>query len=335
MMRLRAPIALSLGDPSGIGPEVAAAAWRQLRGELAMFALGDPHCLAATGVPVRVIDDPAEAHVPDSRAFAILPIPLSGQARPGRPDPAHAQGVIEAIETGARLTLSGAASSLCTAPINKRTLREGAGFAFPGHTEFLAALCGVARPVMMLAGPDLRVVPVTIHIALAAVVETLTAPLLEETLRITHAALIAHFGLQAPRIAVAGLNPHAGEAGQMGREEIVLIRPVIERLRATGMDLRGPLPADTLFHPAARAGYDAAVCMYHDQALIPIKTLSFDAGVNLTLGLPIVRTSPDHGTAYDIAGTGRANPASMIAALRMADALASRRAQANGRGQDG
>jgi len=213
---------------------------------------------------------------------------------------------------------SGAAAALCTAPIHKQALQDGAGFAYPGHTEYLAALAGVERVVMMLASDQLRVVPATIHIPLADVAGALTPTLLEETIRITHAGLIRDFGLTAPRIAVAGLNPHAGEGGKMGREEIDVIAPVLARLRDEGMDLRGPLSADTMFHAAARARYDAAVCMYHDQALIPIKTLDFDRGVNVTLGLPFVRTSPDHGTALDIAGQGIANPTSLIEALRMA-----------------
>ena len=217
------------------------------------------------------------------------------------------------------------ASALCTNPIHKKALKDGAGFAFPGHTEYLAHLSGAARPVMMLAAPALRVVPVTIHIPLAEVPAALTPALLEETLRITHAGLVADFGIAAPRIAVAGLNPHAGEGGAMGEEERTVIEPVLARLRAEGMALSGPLPADTMFHPAARARYDAAVCMYHDQALIPIKTVDFDGGVNVTLGLDFVRTSPDHGTAYDIAGTGTANPASLIAALGMARDMAAAR----------
>jgi 4-hydroxythreonine-4-phosphate dehydrogenase len=215
-----------------------------------------------------------------------------------------------------------------TNPINKKALYDGAGFAFPGHTEFLAHLGGVARSVMMIAGPELRTVPVTIHCALAEAIRALDGPLIEETARILHAALIRDFAIPAPRIAVAGLNPHAGEGGTMGREEIGIIAPALERLRAEGLDLAGPLPADTMFHPRARAGYDAALCMYHDQALIPAKTLAFDEGVNVTLGLPFIRTSPDHGTAYDIAGKGLARPDSLIAALRLAGRMAAARAAA-------
>ncbi|MGB1209242.1 MAG: 4-hydroxythreonine-4-phosphate dehydrogenase PdxA, partial [Paracoccaceae bacterium] len=228
------------------------------------------------------------------------------------------QAVVDVIARGVDLARTGAASGLCTLPIHKHALAEGAGFAYPGHTEYLAALADVPEVVMMLASPMLRVVPVTIHIALADVPQALTPELLETRLRITRDALRTRFGLPNPRIAVAGLNPHAGEGGRMGSEEITLITPVLEQLRADGWDIAGPLSADTMFHPAARARYDVAVCMYHDQALIPIKTLDFDRGVNVTLGLPFLRTSPDHGTAFDLAGTDKGNPASLIAALRMA-----------------
>jgi 4-hydroxythreonine-4-phosphate dehydrogenase len=232
------------------------------------------------------------------------------------------------IARGVTLVRSGQARALCTAPIHKKALQDGAGFAYPGHTEYLAALAGTSRVVMMLASPALRVVPATIHIPLADVPGALTADLLRDTLQITHDALIRDFGLPRPRIAVAGLNPHAGEGGAMGHEEIEIIAPVLEQMRAAGLDLIGPMSADTMFHDRARATYDAAVCMYHDQALIPIKTLDFDRGVNITLGLPFIRTSPDHGTALDIAGRDLANPSSMIEALRMAHAMGGARAGA-------
>ena len=224
--------------------------------------------------------------------------------------------------------MRGEASALCTAPINKKALKDGAGFAFPGHTEFLAHLAGVGRVVMMLACDALKVVPVTIHIPIAEVPRALTEDLLTDTIRITHEGLRRDYGLTAPRLAVAGLNPHAGEGGAMGDDEARLIAPVIARLRDEGLAITGPLPADTMFHPAARARYDAAICMYHDQALIPIKTLDFAGGVNVTLGLPFIRTSPDHGTAFDIAGQGKADPSSLIAALRMAREMAAARASA-------
>jgi 4-hydroxythreonine-4-phosphate dehydrogenase len=321
----RPPIALSCGEPSGIGPEIAAKAWAKLGAHLPFVWLGDPAHLPA-GTPHVILADPSGAALAAQTGVPVLPVRFPSPATPGRPAPENAQGVIDAIALGVRLVQQGACSALTTAPIHKKALKDGAGFAFPGHTEFLAHLAGVERVVMMLAAPGLRVVPATIHIPLAEVPHALTAALLEDTIRLTHAGLIRDFGLPAPRIAVAGLNPHAGEGGAMGREEIEMIAPLLARLRADGMTLIGPLSADTMFHPAARAGYDAAVCMYHDQALIPIKTIDFAGGVNITLGLPFVRTSPDHGTAFDIAGRGLADPASLIAALRMADAMAAARA---------
>ena len=324
------PVALTLGDPSGIGGEIALKAWAALRDRLPFFLIGDvPHLAdlaARLGLSVQPIEAPTDAATAMARGLPVLPQPLPRPALPGHPDPANAAIVVDAIARGVALVRSGAALALCTNPINKKALQDGAGFAFPGHTEYLAHLSGAARPVMMLAAPGLRVVPVTIHIPLADVPAALTEDLLEETLRITHAALATDFGIPRPRIAVAGLNPHAGEGGAMGLEEIRLIAPVLARLRAEGLDLAGPQSADTMFHPAARARYDAAVCMYHDQALIPIKTVDFERGVNVTLGLDFVRTSPDHGTAFDIAGQGRANPASLIAALELARTMGETRA---------
>ncbi|HSG56482.1 MAG TPA: 4-hydroxythreonine-4-phosphate dehydrogenase PdxA [Paracoccaceae bacterium] len=318
---MTAPIALSCGEPAGIGPEIAAAAWAALKGSLPFFWIGDPRHLPQ-GTPIGIIRDPSEAVATSHDALPVLPQAFAAQAQPGRPDPANAQGVIDAIARGVELVQSGAASAICTAPIHKKALKDGAGFAYPGHTEYLAALAGVDRVVMMLACDALRVVPVTIHIPLAEVPQALTASLLTDTILITHAALRRDFGLDNPRLAVAGLNPHAGEGGAMGQEEIEMITPVLEALRAEGLDIAGPMSADTMFHAGARARYDAAICMYHDQALIPIKTLDFAGGVNVTLGLPFIRTSPDHGTAFDIAGRGLADPSSLIAALKMADVMA-------------
>ncbi len=316
------PLAVSCGEPAGIGTEVALKAWEQLRDTLPFYWIGAPKHLPK-GISWQAITSPAEALAVAATALPVMVHELDGQVRPGQPDPANARGVIEAIARGAHAAMSGAASALCTLPINKKALKDGAGFGFPGHTEYLAELAGGdTQAVMMLAAPGLRVVPVTIHIPLAEVPAALTADLLERTIRITHAALVRDFGLAAPRIAVAGLNPHAGEGGAMGHEEANLIAPVLDRLRAEGFAITGPLPADTMFHPAARARYDVAVCMYHDQALIPIKTVDFAGGVNATLGLPFIRTSPDHGTAFDIAGKGEADPTSFIAALRLADAMA-------------
>lgn len=321
----RAPIAVSCGEPAGIGPEVVARAWAALRDELCFFLIGDPAHLPGD-VPVRRIAAPAEAAAAMPDALPVLDRPFPGTLTPGTPDPRHAQGVIDAIAEGVALVQSGQALALCTAPIHKQALQEGAGFPHPGHTEFLAALAGKTRVVMMLASDQLRVVPATIHIPLRAVPAALTPELLEDTIRITHAGLIRDFGIARPRIAVAGLNPHAGEGGKMGREEIDMITPLLARLRNEGLDLRGPLSADTMFHAGARDTYDAAIAMYHDQALIPIKTLDFDRGVNVTLGLPFIRTSPDHGTALDIAGRGVANPSSMIEALRLAASMGAARA---------
>ncbi|REC58446.1 4-hydroxythreonine-4-phosphate dehydrogenase PdxA [Rhodosalinus sediminis] len=315
------PVAVTCGEPAGIGPELAAKAWEKLGATLPFFLIGDPRHLPA-GTPVAEIAAPEEAAGAAAHGLPVLAHPFPAAATPGRPDPRNAQGVIDAIARGVALVQEGAAGAVCTLPIHKQALAEGAGFAYPGHTEYLAALAGVDDVVMMLASPELRVVPATIHIPLSEVPGALTAAHLETVLRLTHDGLRTRFGLARPRIAVAGLNPHAGEGGRMGREEIEVIAPVLDRLRAEGMDLDGPRAADTMFHAAARAGYDAAVAMYHDQALIPIKTLDFDRGVNLTLGLPFVRTSPDHGTAFDIAGTGRANAASTVAALRLAAELA-------------
>lgn len=323
------PVILTSGDPSGIGPEIAVKARLSLGAKLPFVWIGDPRHLPSGTVFAEVGDLAAVAQVPP-HVLAVLAHRFAAQAVPGTPDPANAAGVIEVIERAVALVQAGAAEAICTAPIHKKALKDGAGFAFPGHTEFLAHLAGVSRVVMMLACEGLRVVPVTIHIPLADVPGTLTPALLEETIRITHRGLVRDFGLAVPRLLVAGLNPHAGEGGAMGHEDATVIAPVIARLAAEGMAIRGPASADTMFHAGARAGYDAAVCMYHDQALIPIKTIDFAGGVNLTLGLPFVRTSPDHGTAYDIAGQGRADPSSLIAALQMAARMGAARRASHG-----
>ena len=319
-----APVALTCGDPAGIGPEIAVQAWEALGGTLPFFWIGDPAHLPP-GTPITQIQHPADAAGAAAQGLPVLPHPFPAPARPGQPDHRNAASIVDVIARAVGLAQSGAASAVTTCPISKKVLIDGAGFAFPGHTEFLAELGGGAPVAMMLACPALRVVPATIHIPLAEVPAALTPETVETAIRITHAALQKDFGVAAPRIAVAGLNPHAGEGGALGAEDSAVIAPVLDRLRTEGMDLKGPLPADTMFHEAARATYDAAVAMYHDQALIPIKTLDFEGGVNVTLGLPFVRTSPDHGTAFDIAGTGRASPTSLINALRMAAEIAARR----------
>ena len=323
----RAPIALTCGEPAGVGPELAHKAWQLLGTDLPFFLIGDPRHLPA-GVSAIEITDPAETASAALHGIPVLAHRFAAPAVAGQANPENAQGVIDVISRGVDLVQSGLASALCTGPIHKKALQDGAGFGFPGHTEFLAHLAGVDRVVMMLASDQLRVVPVTIHIALAEVPQVLTADLLAENIRITHAALKRDFGIQTPRIAVAGLNPHAGEGGAMGQEEIEMIAPLLEKLRAEGLEITGPMPADTMFHDRARAGYDVAICMYHDQALIPIKTLDFDRGVNVTLGLPFIRTSPDHGTAFDIAHQGIAKPTSLIEALKMAKRMAIARSNA-------
>ncbi|MDJ1007034.1 MAG: 4-hydroxythreonine-4-phosphate dehydrogenase PdxA [Paracoccaceae bacterium] len=314
-MRDTRPVAISCGEPAGIGPEIAVKAWAALGNDIPLLWIGDPDHLP----PDTPVTELASAGArPAAGTVGVLALDLPGAAQAGQPRPEHAAGIIEAVTVGAALAASGEARALVTAPISKKALIDGAGFAFPGHTEFLADLAGCHRVVMMLAGPDLRVVPATIHIPLAEVPRRLNEELLIETVEITAAALIRDFGLAAPRIALSGLNPHAGEGGAMGDEEIRIIAPAVAALKARGLAVRGPLPADTMFHARARAGYDAAVCMYHDQALVPLKTIAFDDGVNVTLGLPFVRTSPDHGTAFDIAGRDIADPTSMIAAIRLA-----------------
>ena len=328
-MTTRRPVIISCGEPAGVGPEVVAKAWAQLRGTLPLVWVGDPAHLPK-GTPFRTIADPSEAAGICAEVLPVLAHPFPAPATPGEPATQNAAEVIAVIARAVALVQAGAGLALCTAPLHKGALYAGAGFAFPGHTEFLAHLAGDVPVVMMLASdridPPLRVVPATIHISLSKVPGALTETLLADTIEITRAALIRDFGFANPRIAVAGLNPHAGEGGKMGREEIDLIEPLVQRYHDMQWHIFGPVAADTLFHPAARRRYDAAICMYHDQALIPIKTLDFAGGVNLTLGLPFVRTSPDHGTAFDIAGKGLADPASMIAALEMAAHLGTRRA---------
>jgi 4-hydroxythreonine-4-phosphate dehydrogenase len=315
------PIVLTCGDPAGIGPELAIKARLALGVEVPFAWMGDPRHLPK-GVDIALILAPAQARGIAASVLPVIRHDFAALTPHGEPVAENAQGVIDVIRRAVSLAQSGDAGAICTAPIHKKALKDGANFAFPGHTEFLAHLAGMDTAVMMLASAELRVVPVTIHIALDQVRETLTAELLRETILITHAALIRDFCLPNPRIAVAGLNPHAGEGGAMGVEEITLIRPVLDALRDKGLNIIGPMSADTMFHARARAGYDVAICMYHDQALIPIKTIDFDGGVNVTLGLPFIRTSPDHGTAYDIAGRGIARPDSLIAALRLAHQMA-------------
>jgi 4-hydroxythreonine-4-phosphate dehydrogenase len=316
------PFAVPLGDPAGIGPEIVAKAWaRRSDADLPpFFAVGDSAALRAVwDGPVTIISTPVEASGTFGKALPCLQVADAGPVVPGTPTTDGARAAFQSLEVAVGLARNGSAGGIVTAPVGKAQLYE-VGFTHPGQTEFIAERCGVSAQnvVMMLAGPSLRVVPITIHVALADVPTALTADLIRARALITARGLQRNFGIAAPRLAVAGLNPHAGEDGALGREEIEMIIPAIEALRADGLDIAGPFAADGMFHARARAGYDAALCMYHDQALIPIKTLDFDEGVNITLGLPIVRTSPDHGTAFGIAGQDRANPGAMIAAIRMA-----------------
>jgi 4-hydroxythreonine-4-phosphate dehydrogenase len=330
------PLALTLGEPAGIGPDITLKAWLR-KEELKLppfYLLGDHDFIArrarALGLDIKLADvsaDDAAATFP--RALPVVSTGHAATAEPGRPDHHSADAALASIRQAVSDVAAKRASAVVTNPIAKGVLYR-AGFRHPGHTEYLAELAAsnghVPQPVMMLWSPVLAVVPVTIHVSVREALAQLTTDLIVSTARIVAAQLKSRFGLAQPRLAMSGLNPHAGEDGTLGTEEATLIAPAIEILRGNGIDVRGPLPADTMFHAAARKNYDCAICMYHDQALIPIKTLAFDDAVNVTLGLPFVRTSPDHGTAFDIAGTGRANPASLIAALRLAERMAAARA---------
>ena len=333
------PLAVSIGDPSGVGADVALSAWLQRKGlSLPTFLLiADPAQLSARAqhlglnVPIATISTPADACDVFDVKLPVLALKNTHKESPGKPLPENAAGVIEAIERAVALTLSGETSAVVTCPIAKKPLYD-AGFKHPGHTEFLAELASkhlgrTVIPVMMLAGPELRAVPVTIHIPLVEVPRLLTKDDILEVAYITAQELTDRFGIAAPRIAISGLNPHAGEGGALGKEDDAIIRPAVEELQREGINAWGPLPADTMFHAQARVTYDVAICMYHDQALIPAKALAFDETVNVTLGLPFIRTSPDHGTAFDIAGKGIARPDSLIASIRLAQELAENEAR--------
>ena len=333
MPDLRLPIAITIGEPAGIGPDVILQSWL-LRDQLKpFFVLGDVDLLkeraSMMGIQVPVSNaSPDNAEQVFDNALPVVPLKNPLTSEPGVASSTDGAGVIEAIETAVDHIKTGKVRAMVTAPINKKSLYD-AGFSYPGHTEFLASLAegwggsnsGTIQPVMMLAGPKLRAVPVTIHIPLAEVPSALTTEKIIEIATITAIDLKRRFGIANPRLAVSGLNPHAGEEGAMGSEDRTIIKPAVTALNASGIAAIGPLPADTMFHERARATYDVAICMYHDQALIPAKALDFDHTVNVTLGLPFVRTSPDHGTAFDIAGSGKANPSSMIAAIQMADEM--------------
>jgi 4-hydroxythreonine-4-phosphate dehydrogenase len=327
------PLALTLGEPAGIGPDITLKAWLR-RDDLNLppfYLLGDRdflhHRAKTLGLDVKLADvDASDAAAAFAQALPVVATGRAATALPGRPHSSSAEAALASIRQAVSDERAGHASAVVTNPIAKSVLYR-AGFQHPGHTEFLAELAAsnghMPQPVMMLWSPALVVVPVTIHLSLREAVEKLSTDLIVTTARIVAAALKARFGLANPRLAIAGLNPHAGEDGSLGTEDLTIVAPAIEILRGEGLAVTGPLPADTMFHEAARKTYDCAICMYHDQALIPVKTLAFDDAVNVTLGLPFIRTSPDHGTAFDIAGTGRANPASLIAALRLAARMAS------------
>ena len=317
-----APLAIALGDPAGIGPEIVAKAWerREAEGLSPFFAVGDVKAIEAVWQgPVRPVADPSEASGCFFDALPVIQLDAGGSVTPGAPDMEGARNSLDALELAVGLTRSGAASALVTGPVSKAQL-YAVGFVHAGQTEFIAERCGVSSELvaMMLVGPTLKTVPVTVHMPLRDVPDALTVERIVAKGRAAVRGLQRQWGVENPRIAVAGLNPHAGEDGAMGREDLDVIVPAIERLREEGIDVSGPHPADTLFHAAMRSRYDVALCMYHDQALIPVKTLHFDEGVNMTLGLPIVRTSPDHGTAFEIAGKDMAHPGAMIAALKTA-----------------
>lgn len=334
----RPPLAVTLGDPAGIGPEITLKAWAALKDRRHSFvAYADPDQLGAVAeslnLPCPRVCTPQDADAVFAEALPVNPVRLPVPARPGHPEADNAPGVIASIERAVADTLAGRTGGVVTSPISKAVLYER-GFQFPGHTEFVAHLtreaawAGPRGPVMMLAAPELKTVLVTIHMALADAIAAITAETIVHTARVTLAALKRDFALAAPRLAIAGLNPHAGEGGALGREDIEIVAPAVETLRAEGHHVTGPLPPDTMFHAEARARYDAAVCLYHDQGLIPVKTLNFHGGVNATLGLPVVRTSPDHGTAFDIAGKGIARADSLIAAISLASTMAENRMQA-------
>ena len=329
------PLALTMGEPAGIGGEISLMAWQQRRQwQLPPFFLIDDlnritrlADLLSWNVSIREIDDPAQAVELFDQALPVLHQELAVKTTPGQADPRNGKAVLSSIEQACHFVGNGQAAAVVTNPINKEVL-YGSGFEHPGHTEYLAALAGLeSPPVMMLACPELRVVPVTIHLALARAIAHLTSDLVKHTIRVTADALRRDFAISSPRLAVAGLNPHAGEGGTMGSEELEILSPALKELRREGILVGDPQPADSLFHEAARREYDAAICMYHDQALIPIKTIDFDRGVNVTLGLSFIRTSPDHGTAFNIAGQGEANPRSLIEAIKLAAQMAKARSQ--------
>ena len=317
-------VALTSGESAGVGPELAQAAWMRVKDVQPFFIIADVRCFKRSDGSPKIVEisDPADAVEAVKVGLPVMPCEFPSPADPGHASLDNAQATIDTIRLAAQMAIRGDVGAICTNPINKRVLIDGAGFKYPGHTEFLADICGARQSAMMLACADLKVVPVTTHLPLSAVPSALNQECLEFCMRASAESMRRDFGVSKPRVAVAGLNPHAGESGAFGDEEKTIIEPVLERLRAEGFRVSGPLPADTMFCEEARSNYDVAVCMYHDQALIPVKTLDFYGSVNITLGLPIIRVSPAHGTALNIAGRGIANPQSLINALLTAGRMA-------------
>ena len=320
-------VALTSGEPAGVGPELAQAAWVRVKDIQPFFVIADVRCFKRSDESPKIVEisNPTDAVEAVKIGLPVMPCEFPAPVTPGQASLENAQATIDAIKSAAQMAMRGDVGAICTNPVNKRVLMDGADFKHPGHTEFLAEICGARQSVMMLACADLKVVPVTIHLPLSAVPSALNQDCLEFCINTTVESMRRDFGVPNPRVAVAGLNPHAGESGAFGDEETTIIEPVLKRLRSEGVRISGPLPADTMFCKEARSNYDVAVCMYHDQALIPVKTLDFHGSVNVTLGLPIIRVSPAHGTALEIAGRGIANPRSLINALLTAGRMAKAR----------
>ena len=329
-----APLAISMGEPAGVGGEIVLKCWLRRKAEhlTPFFVIDSPDRMRSLGsdlnmhVPVCEIKTAGEAKEYFEFGLPVIPIDVPARVEPGHPEPANAGAVIQSIDEAVAAARDGRAAGMVTCPIHKASLVRS-GFTYPGHTEYLATLASGLEPVMMLVGSDLRVVPVTTHLSLRDAIRTLTSAAIIHAAKVCSGSLISCFGVDHPRLVVAALNPHSGEDNLFGNEEHTIIQPAIDVLRNEGIEVRGPAPADSLFHAAARGTYDAAICMYHDQALIPLKTIDFAGGVNVTLGLPFIRTSPDHGTAFDIAGEGTADESSMLAALRLATEMAHQRAR--------
>jgi len=317
------PIVVTCGDPAGVGPEVAVSAWKALKNEIPLCILIDPNFLPKN-INIKILDQPPLTSEIERNSLTVIQHKFAKHRVPGKPNLKNAEATIKAVERGVQFVKNGRCSAICTMPISKSNLKDGANFSFPGHTEYLAHLDGRNNYGMMLINKYLRVVPATIHIPIKDITKYLNAELIEKTIKITHQELVGRFSISNPKIWISGLNPHAGEDGAIGDEEQKVIIPIIKKLQLEGYNLIGPISADTMFYGKKRSNFDAAICMYHDQALLPIKTLDFHSSVNLTIGLSFIRTSPDHGTAFDIAGKNLANPTSTIEAIKLAWNLSKR-----------